>query len=74
MADRVVWSPEAIEDVEAIATYIERDSTVYAQSVVSKIVQTSQRVGDFSHAGRVVPEIGDENIRELFVLQLQTRV
>jgi hypothetical protein len=32
---RVEWSPEAVEDVEAIAEYIGRDSTFYARSVVS---------------------------------------
>ena len=36
MARLLVWSPEAIEDLEAIAAYIERDSAWYAKAVVSK--------------------------------------
>jgi len=67
MEYRVTWSPEAVEDLEAIAEYIERDSSFYAQSVVSKILAASKKVGDFPLIGRVVPEIGDENIRERFV-------
>jgi plasmid stabilization system protein ParE len=34
---RIVWSPEAIEDIESIAEYIERDSKFYAKAVVNKI-------------------------------------
>ncbi len=34
MAHEVVWSPRAIEDVEAIAIYISADSTAYAAAVV----------------------------------------
>jgi len=30
----VVWSPRAIDDVEAIAEYISRDSLAYAAAVV----------------------------------------
>ncbi|MGH9890621.1 MAG: hypothetical protein ACREA0_01280 [bacterium] len=33
---RVEWSPEALEDIEALADYISRDSEFYARSVVSK--------------------------------------
>lgn len=63
----VVWSPEAVEDLESIAEYIARDSEVYARAVVTKILNVSRRIGDFPHVGRVVPEMGDENIRERFV-------
>ena len=35
MARQLRWSPEAIEDIESIANYIERDSAYYARAVVS---------------------------------------
>jgi len=38
MAHRVVWSPRALADVEAIASYIASDSPFYAGSVVRRIV------------------------------------
>jgi plasmid stabilization system protein ParE len=38
MAHRVVWSPQALADVEAIAEYIEKDSPFYARAVVAKVV------------------------------------
>ena len=37
----VVWSPEALEDVEAIAAYIARDSNFYAAAVVEKMLVTA---------------------------------
>jgi len=63
----VRWSPEATEDVEAIAEYIARDSEHYARSVVSEILSVSRSIGEFPHKGRNVPEIVDENVRERFV-------
>jgi toxin ParE1/3/4 len=66
MAYRVEWSPRAIEDVEAIAAYIAADSTAYARAVVKKIVETTRRLSQFPHSGRVVPEFGEESIREQF--------
>ena len=67
MADRLVWSPEAVEDIEAIAAYIERDSPHYARVVASRLVETAESIPDFPKIGRVVPEAGDPNLRERFV-------
>jgi toxin ParE1/3/4 len=67
MAYEVVWSPRAVEDVEAIALYIAADSTSYAAAVVKKIVDTTRRLSGFPFAGRIVPEFGEENIREKLV-------
>lgn len=64
---KVVWSPEAIEDVDSIAEYIGRDSLVYAQAVVTKILETVQNIKELPLAGRVVPELGDDRVRERFV-------
>ena len=67
MAYPLAWSPEAIEDIEAIAAYIERDSPWYAKAVVSKIVETAETIPDHPDLGRIVPEIDDRSIRERFV-------
>jgi len=34
MAFKLVWSEEALEDIESIATYIEKDSPVYVKAIV----------------------------------------
>ena len=66
--DRIVrWSPEAEEDLESIAQYIARDSIFYARSVVTRILETTGTIPEQPYAGRIVPEIGSEQIRERFV-------
>ena len=67
MAYKIVWSPEAIEDLQSIAEYIQRDSEFYARAVVTKILDVSRSVKDFPLIGRIVPELENENIREVFV-------
>ncbi len=67
MARGLAWSPEAIEDIESIASYIERDSPWYARAVASRIVETAETIPDHPELGRIVPEIGDRSIRERFV-------
>jgi len=66
MARGLVWSPEAIEDIESIASYIERDSAWYAKAVASKIIETAESIPEFPELGRIVPEVGDPAIRERF--------
>ena len=63
----VKWSPEASEDLESIAEYIARDSEYYARAVVTEILSVSRSLPEFPQVGRVVPEIGDEHIRERFI-------
>lgn len=66
MAYEVVWSPRAVEDVEAIALYISADSTAYAAAVVKRILEATRKLSRFPFTGRVVPEFDDVNIREQF--------
>jgi addiction module RelE/StbE family toxin len=69
MALALIWSPRALSDIEGIAAYINRDSTLYAESTVSKIFESAQPLVDYPKMGRVVPETGIETIRELFIFQ-----
>jgi toxin ParE1/3/4 len=66
MAHRVAWSPRALADVQAIASYIAADSSSYASTVVRKIVASTRTLAKFPFSGRIVPEFADENIREVF--------
>ncbi len=64
---RVTWSPDAYDDVESIAQYIARDSAFYAKAVVTNIINQSRALKKFPERGRIVPEIEDESIREVFI-------
>jgi addiction module RelE/StbE family toxin len=62
---RLIWSPQAVEDVEAIRSYVARDSEHYASLLIERIVAAVDRLEAFPLSGRVVPEIGDESLREI---------
>jgi toxin ParE1/3/4 len=44
MAYSVVWSPNALDDVDEIAAYITRDSPTYAAAVVEKILDITRNL------------------------------
>ncbi|RLA75917.1 MAG: type II toxin-antitoxin system RelE/ParE family toxin [Epsilonproteobacteria bacterium] len=67
MAIKLAWSEEALEDIESIATYIEKDSPTYASSVVSKFFEKAEILKEFIELGRKIPELNDITIREIFV-------
>jgi len=67
MARRVSWSKEAESDLEYIAQYIARDSHAYASAVVRRVVTSTRKLARFPRIGRVVPEVSDDNCRELLV-------
>jgi addiction module RelE/StbE family toxin len=62
---RIVWAPQAVEDVEAIRAYVARDSPHYADLVVERIVAAVALLASSPRSGRVVPEVGDESLREV---------
>ena len=66
MAHRVTWSPRALSDLEAIAAYIAADSPSYAKAVVRRVISSTRTLARFPQSGRVVPEFGRNDIRELF--------
>ena len=67
MGYKVIWTKEALADIEAIAEYIEKDSFFYASSVVSKILDVAKFISTFPFSGRVVLEKNNEVVLEHFV-------
>lgn len=67
MARRVRWTTPAWEDLTEAAEHISRDSKFYAATFVREARDASRSLARFAERGRVVPEVGDESIRELFV-------
>jgi len=64
---KVIWTYEALEDIEKIAEYIEKDSHYYASCVVTKILETTGNLSIFPYSGRILPEKENEFVREHFV-------
>ncbi|MEK7264131.1 MAG: type II toxin-antitoxin system RelE/ParE family toxin [Bacteroidota bacterium] len=63
----VVWTSQALEDVDEIAKYIERDSPQYARITTQKIFHSVERLKQFPHSGRIIPEFGNELWREVIM-------
>lgn len=60
----VRWTPQAADDLDAIAAFIAVDSPHFASLFVIDVLAAVERVGAFPHAGRIVPETHDSSIRE----------
>lgn len=64
---RIVWTEPAISDLNSIHAYIARDAEVYADATVLEIFDAVDRLAHFPRSVRVVPEVDDENTREIIV-------
>jgi plasmid stabilization system protein ParE len=64
---RLIWSPRAVADLDAIREHIAADSEQYAGLVVARLVAAPGRLLQFPESGRMVPEFGRPNIRELVI-------
>lgn len=72
MAYRVSWSARALQDVDAIATYIASDSPAYARAVVKRITSQARTLSSFPNSGRMVPEFQNPSVRELIAYSYRT--
>lgn len=61
------WTSPAKSDLKDIYDTIAKDSRYYARKVSQEIVDKSEKLKHFPEIGRIVPEINDPNIRELFI-------
>jgi plasmid stabilization system protein ParE len=67
MAESVIWSQEALDDLRAIAAYIARDSVFHARRVIEEILEVGDSIPEQPKLGRIVPELQDPKFRERFV-------
>jgi len=67
MAGALTWSQEALDDIDGIAEYISRDSPYHAGRVVEAFFELGDAIAAHPLAGRIVPELGNPQVRERFV-------
>lgn len=60
----VRWTPQAANDLDAIAELIAEDSPAYASLFVMDVLAAAQRIAEFPHSGRIVPETQNPSLRE----------
>lgn len=63
----VIWSQQAVVDLRSIHDFIARDSRYYAKKVVHDIREMVDELNRLPKMGRIVPELNEEDVRELFL-------
>jgi toxin ParE1/3/4 len=64
---QVRWTAQAADDLEAICLFIARDAPQVAAAFADRVLRATDRLANFPRLGRVVPELGIKNIREVVV-------
>ena len=59
------WSEEAVEDLVRIGRYIAEDDAVAARKLLGRLRGSVQRLKEYPFSGRVVPELGRSDVREV---------
>ena len=62
---RVKWSRRAKRDLLSIGDFIARNSPEIARRFTQKLVDRAKQASRFPDSGRIVPEYGQRNLREL---------
>ncbi len=60
----IIWTNQALLDLEGIGDYIAKDSPVYASITVDKLFHKPNLLKGNPRIGRIIPEKNDEDIRE----------
>ena len=66
MSSEIYWTLQARDDLRAIRAHIARDAPATASAYVRAVRNSVERLRRFPKSGQVVPEIGREEIREIF--------
>ena len=61
----LVWTDRALFDLEEIDAYIAADDPIAAERWVESLLAAAQRAGELPMSGRLVPELGREDVREI---------
>lgn len=61
----VVWTATALGHLGALRQYISQDSPFYAERMMQRILARAPQLAAFPESGRMVPEVGRPEIREV---------
>ncbi|MBN2350748.1 MAG: type II toxin-antitoxin system RelE/ParE family toxin [Bacteroidales bacterium] len=62
---KIIWTKRSLNDLEDIADFIAKDSPKYAKITLEGLIREALRLEKNPLIGRVVPEVNQENFREL---------
>ena len=61
----IVWTEPAVDSLQAIHDYIARDNAFYAGLFTQRLIEIAESLQDLPERGRLVPEAGNADMREL---------
>jgi len=62
---KIIWAPSALDNIDSIAEYISRDSVHHASLFIDRLFEIADKIIDNPEKGRIIPEIGRNNCREI---------
>jgi plasmid stabilization system protein ParE len=65
----VIWADSAAAALDDVVTYIAQDSRDQAIKVLLRALETAATLDTLADRGRIVPELQDATLRELFVFR-----
>ncbi len=64
---KIIWTQRSLNDLKSIAEYIAKDSVKYASLTLQRIITVTKYLEDNARIGRMVPESGNNKIREIIL-------
>ena len=64
---RIVWTHQARSALDEIVAYIAESSIQSAQAILEEALGAAEGLATFSERGRIVPELDESSVREVFV-------
>ena len=61
----IKWASQARADLEKLSDYYRSMAPAYAEVFEEKLLLATRQLEVFALSGRVIPEIGDEQLREV---------
>jgi toxin ParE1/3/4 len=65
MGFKVILTPQSLDDLEDIVTFIVKDNPGRARSFGNELIDRALSVAVFPERGRIVPEIDESSVREI---------
>ncbi len=62
---KIIWSPLAVDRASEIVDYIAQDKPTAAKGWINEVFKKVEQLKSSPQIGRVVPEISDDQFREL---------
>ena len=63
---KVFWTKHALTQLDSIYEFVAQDSPHYARQLADRLTGRTVQLGQFPYSGRMVPELAEPTVREVF--------